>query len=81
MLDLMEDLWSLCSSLNLNDWLTLIYILLLLIAVLTSNRLFKGFLAAKPEGRKTVLGWSSCKIFNRPGVAGAVLQTPSELFH
>ena len=77
MLDLMEDLWSLWSSLNLNDWLTLIYILLLLIAVLTSNRLFKGFLAAKPEGRKTVLGNSKvvrhfvviymCKAFTSTG--------------
>ena len=61
-LDLMESFWALCSSLSLTDWLTLLYILLLLMAVLTSNRLFKGFLAAKPEGRKTVLGWSSFKI-------------------
>ena len=55
-MDLWEGLWSLCPSLSLTDWLTLLYILLLLLAVLTSNKLFKGFLAAKPEGRKTVLG-------------------------
>ena len=58
-MDLWEGLWSLCPSLSLTDWLTLLYILLLLLAVLISNHLFKGFLAAKPEGRKTVLGWSS----------------------
>ena len=58
MVDVLSGLWSLCPSLSLTDWLTLLYILILLMAVLISNHLFKVFLAAKPEGRKTVLGWS-----------------------
>ena len=77
MVDVFSYLWSLCPSLSLADWLTLLYILILLMAVLISNHLFKGFLAAKPEGRKTVLGNSKvvrhfvviymCKAFTSTG--------------
>ena len=57
-----EGLLAHIHGLSLGDWLTLLYILLLLIQVIISNYLFKGFLASKPEGRKTVLGMCSYKV-------------------
>ena len=38
------------------DIFALLYLLLLFLAVLLSNSVFANFIAAKPEGRKTVLG-------------------------
>ena len=35
---------------------SLLYLLLLFLIVLLTNSLFVAFIAAKPEGRKTVLG-------------------------
>ena len=52
----MSGLLAHLGGLSLGDWLTLSYILLIIIAVTISNHLFNGFLASKPEGRKTVLG-------------------------
>ena len=36
--------------------LILLYVLLLIFLSILSNRLFAGFVAAKPEGRKTAIG-------------------------
>ena len=58
----MAGLLAHLAGLSLGDWLTLLYILLLLITVIISNHLFNGFLASKPEGRKTVLGRCNCKV-------------------
>ena len=44
------------SSLSLQDLLVLFYILLLLFCLVLTNRLFIGFIASKPEGRKTAIG-------------------------
>ena len=44
------------ASLGLSDFIKVSCILLIIMAVITSNWLFRGFLAAKPEGRKTVIG-------------------------
>ena len=52
----MSGLLANLEGLSLADWLTLSYILLIIITVCISNNLFNGFLASKPEGRKTVLG-------------------------
>ena len=38
------------------DILILLYLLLLIFLSIFSNRLFAGFVAAKPEGRKTAIG-------------------------
>ena len=43
-------------TMTASDMLALLYLVLLLLAVLLSNSLFAAFIAAKPEGRKTVLG-------------------------
>ena len=51
-----SDLTSHWSLLTLTDWATVVYILLLILAVILSNWLFVGFVDSKPEGRKTVLG-------------------------
>ena len=44
------------SSLSLKDLLALFYILFQLFFLVLSNRLFVGFIASKPEGRKTAIG-------------------------
>ena len=44
------------SCVSLKEWLTALYITLLTAVVVTSNTLFAGFVASKPEGRKTVIG-------------------------
>jgi hypothetical protein len=50
------DLLDHWSSLGLSDLFILLYIGLLVLGIVVSNRLFAGFVAAKPEGRKTALG-------------------------
>ena len=49
----MLDHWA---SLGWSDGLTLLYWIVLLIAVIVSNNLFADFVASKPEGRKTAIG-------------------------
>jgi hypothetical protein len=44
------------SSLGCKDYLLLLYIACLVLFITVSNRLFVGFIAAKPEGRKTAIG-------------------------
>ena len=44
------------SSLVLKDLLTILYVLFLLFGLVLSNKLFVGFVASKPEGRKTAIG-------------------------
>ena len=55
MLDWQEVLAHL-ASLGMPDYLEAVLVLLLTLAVISSNWLFRAFIAAKPEGRKTVLG-------------------------
>ena len=48
------------ASLGMTDFLKAVLVILLIMAVIFSNWLFRAFIAAKPEGRKTVLGeWNS----------------------
>ena len=50
------------SSLGLPDLLALLYLFFLLFCLVLSNRLFVGFVASKPEGRKTAIGEKIKKI-------------------
>ena len=56
------------SGLGMTDYLKAVLVVLLTMAVIFSNWLFRAFIAAKPEGRKTVFGeWEMCEtIFTPP---------------
>ena len=51
--ELMTEGWT---CLSLGELLTVAYLLLHILLVLLSSRLLAGFIASKPEGRKTVMG-------------------------
>ena len=51
-----QEVLARLASLGMSDYLEAVLVLLLTKAVIFSNWLFRAFIAAKPEGRKTVLG-------------------------
>ena len=53
---MLTPLLSHWASLTIDDVLTAIYLVLLVVFVVTCNYLFESFVESKPEGRKTVLG-------------------------
>ena len=50
-----EENVELKPSMDLHGLLTLLYVGGNILGILLSNRLFAGFVAAKPEGRKTAI--------------------------
>ena len=49
------------KSMGLPDYLAVVFGLLLILLARIGNNLFIGFVASKPEGRKTVIGNLVCK--------------------
>ena len=49
------------KSMGLPDYLAVVFGLLLILLARIGNNLFIGFVASKPEGRKTVIGILVCK--------------------
>ena len=49
------------KSMGLPDYLAVVFGLLLILLARIGNNLFIGFVASKPEGRKTVIGILACK--------------------
>ena len=62
---LLDEGISYWATLDLSDWLTACYVIVLILAVILSNWVFADFVASKPEGRKTVLG-KFCNIVDTP---------------
>ena len=56
MMSMWSSLSSHWSSLTPAEIFSALYLLLLILAVITSNHFFIRFVSSKPEGRKTVLG-------------------------